>query len=172
MFELTVHQYSSVIMLILFIKVNDFIEAGWTYFFLIHNHTPNQSDFFRSCRAHNRNEAKRLSAYALNHCFGVGRMWLKKADKSGNMPDANLLSASQNVRSNNWSSFLFSRQQKFSLKGGRSWMFASKTKRPTLHWEMFVKSGSSTTCCSFLQADVTVITTRTSQIHPIHGKGW
>ena len=44
---------------------------------------------------HNRNETVKLSAYALNHCFGVGRIWPKQADKSANMPDANLLSASQ-----------------------------------------------------------------------------
>ena len=54
--------------------------------------------FSRSCRAHNRNETVRWSAYALNHCFGVGRIWPKQADKSANMPDANLLSASQSVR--------------------------------------------------------------------------
>ena len=40
----------------------------------------------------------RLSAYALNHCFGVGKIWLKKAEKGANMPRAILLSASQNVR--------------------------------------------------------------------------
>ena len=154
----------------MFLKVDDFVEAGWKYFFLIDNLTPNESGFSRSCRAHNRNETVRLSAYALNHCFGVGRIWPKQAEKSANIPDANLLSASQSVRkviqkitriritkwwikitSNDQSSFLFSPQQKFRLNGGRSWLFSSKTKRSMLHLEMFVKSGSSTTCCSFFR---------------------
>ena len=64
----------------------------------IDNHTPNESGFSRSCWAHNRNETMRLSAYALKHGFCVGRIWPKQADKSANMPDANLLSASQSVR--------------------------------------------------------------------------
>ena len=175
----------------MFIKVDDFVKAGWKYFFLIDNHTPNQSGFSRSCRAHNRKEAMRLSAYALNQCFGVGRKRPKQTDKSANMPDANLSSASQSVRkgiqkitriritkwwikitSNERSSFTFLSQQKLRLNGGRWWLFSSKTNRSMLHWEMFVKLGSSITCCSFFQANVTVITTKTSQFHVVHGKSW
>ena len=170
MFGPTVHQYGAAILLIMFIKVDDFVEAGWKYFFLIDNHTPNESIFSRSCRAHSRNETVRLSAYALNHCFGVGRIWPKQANKSANMPAVNLLSASQSVRkvirkitriritkwwmkitSNDRSSFIFSPQQKFRVNGGRSWSFLSKTNRSMLHREMLVKSASSTTCCSFFR---------------------
>ena len=55
------------------------------------------------------------------------------------------------ITSNDRSSFIFSPQQKFRLNGGRSWLFSSKTNRSMLHWEVFVKSGSSTTCCSFFR---------------------
>ena len=187
MFGLTVHQYGAVTLLIMFIKEDDFVEAGWKYFLLIDNHTPNQSGFSRSCRAHYRNEAMRLSANGFNHCFVSVEYGPSRLPKMLIC----LLSASKSVRkviqkttriritkcwikitSNDRSSFTFSRQQKFRLNGGRSWLFSSKTNRSKLHWEMFGKSGSSTTCCSFFQANVTVITTRTTRFHVVHGKGW
>ena len=159
MFGLT-HRYGAVILPIMYIKVNDFVEAGWKFFFLIDNHTPNQSGFSRSCRAHNGNEAMRLSAYALNLSFGVGRIWSRQADISANMPDANLLSASQSVRkkytritriritklwikitSNDRSSFRFSPQQKFRLNAGSSWLVSSKNQSINVSLRSVCKAG-------------------------------
>ena len=55
------------------------------------------------------------------------------------------------ITSNERSSFTLLSQQKLRLNGGRWWLFSSKTNRSMLHWEMFVKLGSSITCCSFFR---------------------
>ena len=155
-------------LLIKIIKVDKFVKARWKYFCLIDNHTHNQSGFPRSCRTHNRNKAVGLSTYSLVNYFGVGKIWPKQADKRASIADANLLSAPQNVRkviqkrtrikitkwwfnitSKDRSSFKSSPPQKFTQNGGRSWLFPPKTRRSMLLWEMFPKSGSSTTCCSW-----------------------
>ena len=153
--------------LTMIIKVDNFVEARWKYFCLVDNHTPNQSGFPRSNRSHNRNEAVRLSTNSLVH-YWVGKIWPKQADRRASIPDANLLSASQNVRkdiqkmtrikitkwwinitSKDRSSFKSSPPQRFTQNGNRFWSFWSKTRRSMLHWEMFAKSGSSTTSCSW-----------------------
>ena len=127
-----------------------------------------QSGFPRSRRTHNRNKAVRFSTYSLVHQFGVGKIWPKQADKKSSILDANLSSASQNVRkviqqktkikilkwwinitSKDRSSFKSSPPQVCTQNGGHSWIFLSKTKRSMLHWEMFAKSCSCTAYCSW-----------------------
>ena len=108
----------------------------------------------RSCKFQKRNETKRLSSYAFNHCFSAGKKKLKQIDKNANSPDANLLYASQNVRkivhkitriekikqrikmtSCDWPRILLSLHQTLRPNGGGSWLFSSKTSQLVLPWE-------------------------------------
>ena len=119
----------------------------------------------------------------------MGKIWPKQADKRASIPDANLLSASQNVRkviqkmtkikitkwwinitSKNWSSFKSSPPQRFTQIGGRSWLFSSKNKAIDVTLRNVCEIRLIHHLLFLIYTKFTVITTGTFRFNVLHGK--